>query len=103
MSWRLSFYEGWVHAVQQRLETARARAVQQHDRAEPSTSGALVLREKAKRVKAFHDEESEARGSWRGAQRGDRRVSGKAWRAGEKDGRVARLGEPELGDKRALG
>jgi hypothetical protein len=102
VSWRLSFYEGWMHAVQARLEQARQRALQQHDAAEPSTSGALVLREKAERVRAFHDRASEARGSWRGA-RGDRRVHGSAWRAGERDGKVARLGEPELRDRRALG
>ena len=102
VSWRLSFYEGWMHAVQERLERARARAVRAHDVAEPSTSGALVLREKAQRVREFHDRASEARGSWRGS-RGDRRVSGSAWRAGERDGRVARLGEPELSERRALG
>jgi hypothetical protein len=103
VSWRLSFYEGWMHAVQERLQAARTRALKQHDEAAPSTSGALVLREKAERVRAFHDRSSEARGSWRGSQRGDRQVSGSAWRAGEQDGRVARLGEPELRDRRALG
>ena len=101
VSWRLSFYEGWMHAVQQRLTEARSRALTAHDVAEPSTSGALVLRAKSERVQAFHDRESEARGSWRGA-RGDRRVHGSAWRAGERDGKVARLGEPELRDRRAL-
>lgn len=106
VSWRLSFYEGWMHAVQKRLTEARDRAVKAHD-AQPhegavSTSGALVLREKAERVREFHDRASEARGSWRGG-RGDRQVSGSAWRAGERDGRVARLGEPELGERRALG
>ncbi len=102
VSWRLSFYEGWMHAVQARLEQARLRAVRAHDDAQPSTSGALVLREKAERVREFHDRASEARGSWRGG-RGDRQVSGPAWRAGERDGRVARLGEPELQPRRALG
>jgi hypothetical protein len=103
VSWRLSFYEGWMHAVQTRLTQARQRALEQHDAAEPAaTSGALVLREKAERVREFHDRASEARGSWRGA-RGDRRVHGSAWRAGERDGKVARLGEPELRDRRALG
>jgi hypothetical protein len=102
VSWRLSFYDGWMHAVQERLAQARQHALQQHDVAEPSTSGALVLRAKAERVQAFHDRESEARGSWRGAQ-GGRRVSGSAWRAGERDGRVARLGEPEIDNRRALG
>jgi hypothetical protein len=102
VSWRLSFYEGWMHAVQLRLADARTRALQAHDAAEPSTSGALVLRAKAERVREFHDRASEARGSWRGA-RGDRQVHRDAWRAGERDGKVARLGEPELKDRRALG
>jgi hypothetical protein len=101
VSWRLSFYEGWMHAVQARLSAARSRALAAHDVAQPSTSGALVLRAKAERVRDFHDRESEARGSWRGA-RGDRQVHGSAWRAGERDGKVARLGEPELKDRRAL-
>ena len=102
VSWRLSFYEGWMHAVQERLTAARSRAVEAHSSGEASSSGALVLRAKAERVREFHDRESEARGSWRGA-RGDRRVHGSAWRAGERDGKVARLGEPELRDRRALG
>jgi hypothetical protein len=88
--------------VQLRLTTARERALRQHDQAEPSTSGALVLREKSGRVKAFHDRASEARGSWRGA-RGSHQTSGTAWRAGEQDGRSARLGEPEIDKRRALG
>ncbi len=103
VTWRLSFYEGWVHAVQTRLVAARDRAVAQVRPADGEPGAALVLREKAERVKAFHDGVSQARGSWRGGQRGDRRHSGGAWRAGERDGRQARLGEPELRDKRALG
>lgn len=102
VSWRLSFYEGWMHAVQQRLTAARERALAAHDEAAPATSGALVLRAKTERVREFHDSASEARGSWRGS-RGDRRVSRSAWRAGERDGKLARLGEPELRDRRALG
>ena len=102
MSWRLSFYEGWLHAVQTRLDDARTRAIASHDREESGSSSALVLRAKAERVREFHDRESEARGSWRG-QRADRRVHGGAWRAGEREGRLARLGEPEIGERRALG
>jgi len=108
VTWRLSFYEGWLHAVQTRLEEARERALVQHDRAlaehggPPSTSGALVLRAKAERVREFHDRESDARGSWRGS-RGDRSVHGGAWRAGEEEGRRARLGEPELEGRKAIG
>lgn len=102
VSWRLSFYEGWLHAVQKRLEQARSRALAQHVGDAPSSSGALVLRAKSERVRAFHDRESEARGSWRGT-RGDREVHNGAWRAGERDGRNARLGEPELRERHALG
>ena len=96
-SWRLSFYEGWVHAVQTRLATAREHAV-----ASAPSEGALVLRDKGERVRAFHDQESEARGTWRG-DRGDRRVHGSAWRAGEQDGRNARLGDPEVEQRRQIG
>ena len=100
VSWRLSFYEGWLHAVQTRLEQARERVLQQP--VEGAASGALVLRKKAERVREFHDKASEARGTWRGS-RGDRQVHGGAWHAGEADGRLARLGEPEVAQRRALG
>ncbi len=103
MTWRLSFYEGWLHAVQVRLQAARDRALEQVRPSDGIPGAALVLREKADRVQAFHDGASEARGSWRGNQRGDRQHSGRAWAAGERDGRQARLGEPELRDRRALG
>jgi hypothetical protein len=103
VSWRLSFYDGWLHAVQQRLEQARARALAAPvaEAGGGTVSGALVLRAKAERVKEFHDRASQARGSWRGAT--DRQVHRGAWRAGEADGRTARLGEPEIAPRRALG
>ena len=103
VTWRLSFYDGWLHAVQTRLVEARQRALAAHDIAAPaSASGALVLREKADRVRAFHDRASAARGSWRGST-GRNPTSGSAWNAGHRDGTHARLGEPELGARRALG
>ena len=103
VSWRLSFYEGWVSAVQERLTAARERALQSHaPEGGGSGSGALVLRAKAERVKQFHDRASEARGSWRGGNR-DRRVHGGAWDAGQRDGRLARLGDPEVAARRELG
>lgn len=102
VSWRLSFYEGWLHAVQERLTAARDRAVTQHAPAEAGEPGAaLVLRAKAERVREFHDRASQARGSWRGA-RADRQVHRGAWRAGQQDGQLARLGEPAVGHRRAL-
>ena len=100
VSWRLSFYEGWVHAVQTRLEQARARTLATPT--EGGTTGELVLRKKAERVRDFHDQESQARGTWRGG-RADRQVHGSAWRAGERDGRNARLGEPEVEQRRQIG
>ena len=103
VSWRLSFYDGWLHAVQERLQAARERALAQVVTEPGAASGALVLREKAERVREFHDQASEARGSWRGGARDGRRVHGSAWQAGQDDGRNARLGEPELRDRRALG
>ena len=102
VSFRLSFYDGWLAAVQARLRQARERALTTADVRAGSTGSALVLREKGDRVKAFHDRESSARGSWRGA-RSERQLSGRAFAAGEADGRNARLGEPEVGQRRALG
>ena len=106
VSFRLSFYDGWLAAVQGRLREARARALTQADTqsgaAADSGGSALVLREKAERVQAFHDRASSARGTWRGAQT-ERQLSGQAWEAGHRDGRQAHLGDPEVGQRRALG
>ncbi len=108
VSWRLSFYDGWLVAVQERLSTARDRALRAVDTA-PDDGGAseqrpgeLVLRAKAERVRAFHDHASQARGSWRGA-RASHQSSGEAFSAGHRDGRLARLGEPAVEQRRALG
>jgi hypothetical protein len=100
VSWRLSFYEGYVAAVQSRLDEARQRTLQRP--VEAGTTGELVLREMAERVRTFHDRESQARGTWRGG-RGDRQVHRSAWRAGQKDGQNARLGAPEVEQRRQIG
>ena len=102
VSFRLSFFDGWSSAVQGRLTDARQRALAHAPQAPGVSSGALVLREKAARVRAFHDQASQARGSWRGG-RGGRAVSGAAWDAGHRDGSQARLGEPEVASRRMLG
>ena len=111
VSWRLSFYDGWLVAVQERLSLARERALRalssgdadpEHAGPSAASSGELVLRAKAERVKEFHDQASAARGSWRGA-RGSHQVSGRAWAAGHQDGQQARLGEPAVEQRRALG
>ena len=106
VSFRLSFYDGWLSEVQTRLREARDRALRTADQrtgGQPGSVGsALVLREKAERVRAFHDQKSSARGSWRGA-RSERQLSGQAYAAGRSDGRQARLGGPEVEQRRALG
>jgi hypothetical protein len=106
-SWRLSFYDGFVEAVGERLRQARERAVAQ---AQPMSAGStsgpsaeLVLRDKAERVKSFYETASQARGSWRGAATGRTQTSGKARMAGMLDGQRADLGQPGLRERGRLG
>ena len=99
VSWRLSYYDGWVSAVAQRLADARERALAA-DRGDPADgpagpSAELVLRAKGDRVREFYARSSQARGSWRGAG-GRTRVSGRAIASGREDGARADLGQPRL-------
>ncbi len=102
-TWRLSFYDGWVTAVGERLQAARDRAVETTAVPEASTSAALVLRAKAERVQDFYASTSEARGSWRGPWSGRTSVSDRAHAAGQADGRRADLGQPGLRQRGRLG
>jgi hypothetical protein len=105
-SWRLSFYDGFVEAVGDRLQQARERALAQpvHDVAGTGvTSGALVLRAKADRVKSFYESTSQARGSWRGAAAGRTQSSRLARASGRADGQRADLGQPRLRERGRLG
>jgi hypothetical protein len=110
LSWRLSFYDGWVDAVGRRLREARERALAQQPQAadpgsgpdadgEPPVSAALVLRAKAERVQDFYAQTSQARGSWRGAASGRTQGSGAAVRSGRADGSRADLGQDRLGQR----
>ncbi|MDT7537619.1 MAG: hypothetical protein QOI82_1204 [Actinomycetota bacterium] len=96
LSWRLSFYDGFIDAVSTRLQRAREVAIEQRQPSEvagePST--ALVLREKSERVQSFYDTASDARGSWRGAWSGRTRSSRTARESGRTDGARADLGQP---------
>ena len=106
VTWRLSFYDGFVVAVGQRLVAARERAVaQQDEQPAPTGSGsaALVLRDKGARVQTFYARSSQARGSWRGAAAGRARVSGRAFAAGRDDGSRADLGHDRVEQRRRLG
>jgi len=102
-TWRLSFYDGWVAAVGERLRAARDRAVAATPVATGEPSAALVLRDKAARVQDFYTEQSQARGSWRGPWSGRTRVSGGAHAAGQADGERADLGQPGLRARGRLG
>jgi hypothetical protein len=107
-TWRLSFYDGWVDAVGERLAAARRRAVEQSTAERASTSAgepstALVLRAKAERVQEFYASTSEARGSWRGPWSGRTAVSGRAVASGRADGARADLGQARLRQRGRLG
>jgi hypothetical protein len=106
-SWRLSFYDGYVEAVGDRLRAARERAIAQAeepvDRPAGAPSAALVLRDKADRVKSFYETASQARGSWRGAASGRTATSRSARASGRADGARADLGQPGLRERGRLG
>jgi len=101
-TWRLSFYDGWVEAVGERLAAARRRVVEAPVReGEPGT--ALVLRAKTDRVQEFYASTSQARGSWRGPWSGRTAVDGRAVARGRADGARADLGQPRLRQRGQLG
>jgi hypothetical protein len=111
-TWRLSFYDGWVAAVAERLQAARDRALVAASGPGPGgggadgaagSSAALVLRAKAERVQDFYAGASQARGSWRGPWAGRTAVSGRATAAGRTDGARADLGQPGLRRRGQLG
>ena len=110
-TWRLSFYDGWVAAVAERLQAARERAVaaaseppaEDRDHRAAAPSAALVLRAKAERVQDFYAGASQARGSWRGPFSGRTAVSSRAAAAGRSDGSRADLGQPGLRRRGQLG
>ena len=102
-TWRLSFYDGWVEAVGERLEAARARAVADVPVPEGEPGTALVLRAKAARVQEFYASTSEARGSWRGPWSGRTAVDGRAVASGRAEGARADLGQPRLRQRGQLG
>jgi hypothetical protein len=114
-TWRLSFYDGWVAAVAERLQAARERALSVASQAAadgpagadraagPRPSAELVLRAKAERVQEFYAGASQARGSWRGPWTGRTAVSRRAAASGRADGARADLGQPGLRRRGQLG
>ena len=105
LTWRLSFYDGYVQVVAERLAAAREHALAQAAPApEPGgDSAALVLRAKGERVQDFYQESSRARGTWRGPATGRTRVSSGARESGRTDARRADIGQGRLRDRGQLG
>ena len=101
---RSSYYSGFITSLSHRLATARetelANAERRHERrndAEPSanapaTTTALAIKAKAQEVHAYYQNESTARGTWRGNQR-DTLHSTMAAEAGRRDGHRVRIGD----------
>ncbi|WP_072846980.1 DUF2786 domain-containing protein [Rhodococcus tukisamuensis] len=99
---RLNFQLAFAARIGERLATAKAAAEADAVRDTPPGEGgqptgtALVLRDKQVELADFYAQTSSARGSWRGA-RATAGHSSKARHAGDRAGRVARLGQaPEL-------
>ena len=95
---RLNFQMAFAARVGKRLAEVKADVeaeVQAEATADPGT--ALALRDKELELQDFYTRTSEARGSWRGPHESAGYSAG-ARRAGDRAGRVARLGNsPELG------
>ncbi len=111
---RASFYRAYIARIEERLTAARDEGIREsdarraHERAQEDAAhvdgqgngqgnGALVLAQKDKAVKAFHRQESQARGSWGGYSGAAARASGTAAAEGRRAASSARLGaSPEL-------
>jgi hypothetical protein len=98
---RLNFQMAFAARVGRRLATVKAD-VEAEAQADTATSPgtAIALRDKELELTSFYTRTSEARGTWRGPQE-SAGYSPAARRAGDRAGRVARLGSsPELGAAR---
>ena len=103
---RSSYYSGFIASLSRRLTAARetelANAERRHENlhdADPSadvaataaaTTTALAIKAKSQEVDAYYQSESQARGTWRGNQRGTLH-SAPATEAGRRDGHRVRI------------
>lgn len=97
---RTAFNLGFVASIGRRLQDARDAALAE-DRARgedgsaaSAGGGALVLARKAEEVRSYYEQESGARGTWRGGRLGSVAFSEAGHRSGAAAGRAARLAEP---------
>lgn len=98
---RLNFQLAYAARIGQRLAEAKREAEEQAVSVpESSAETALVLRDKQLELRDYYQENSEARGTWRGG-RATAGHSSNARRAGDRAARTARLGTaPELSTAR---
>jgi len=101
---RINFQQAFAERIGERLTTARQEAEQQavEHTPEAERSGvALVLRDKELELTNHYRSNSTARGSW-GGNRATSGFSERSRRAGDRAGRLARLGgEQAIGGQRA--
>lgn len=101
MTARLNFQLAYAARIGHRLADAKRDAEDEATSVpESSAETALVLRDKQLELKDYYSENSQARGTWRGARASAGHASG-ARRAGDRAARTARLSNsPELSTAR---
>ena len=98
---RVAFYRAYIERIAERLQRARTE-VFVAERVQSSAT-ALVLRDKESEISAFHQQTSQARGSWQGYSGQMRGDLGTATKAGRQAADSARLSQQaELGQKSML-
>jgi hypothetical protein len=97
----VAFYRAYIERIAERLQRARTE-VFVAERVQSSAT-ALVLRDKESEISAFHQQTSQARGSWQGYSGQMRGDLGTATKAGRQAADSARLSQQaELGHKSML-
>ena len=98
---RVAFYRAYIERIAERLQQVRTE-VFVSERVE-TTATALVLRDKESEISAFHQQTSQARGSWQGYSGQMRGDLGTATKAGRRAADSARLSQhSELGQRSML-
>lgn len=98
---RVAFYRAYIDRIGERLLQVRTDVLTA-ERIESSAT-ALVLRDKESEIAAFHQQTSQARGSWQGYSGQMRGDLGSATKAGRRAADAARLSQQEeLGERSML-
>ena len=98
---RVAFYRAYIERIGERLQQVRSDVLQAE--AVESSSTAIVLRDKESEITAFHQQTSQARGSWQGYSGQMRSDLGSATTAGRRAADAARLSQQaQLGQRSML-